>query len=127
MTPRRAFTLLELLVVVVIIGVIAAIAIPKFANSKRQGYIAAMKSDLRNLASAQEVFKGDSSYYMDASNPNTKYWQPSTGVSVDAAAGGSASGWSAKVTRPGTTVTCTMWVGAKGVGAGPAEGEPSCS
>lgn len=122
---RRAFTLIELLVVVVIIGIIAAIAIPKFANSKRQGYVAAMKADLRNLASAQEVFKGDSLYYLDATNANTKYWQATTGVKVDAAAA-STTGWSAKVTRPGTVTTCTMWVGVKGVGEGTVEGEPSC-
>jgi prepilin-type N-terminal cleavage/methylation domain-containing protein len=122
---RRAFTLIELMVVVVIIGILAAIAIPKFSNSKRQGYVAAMKADLRNLASSQEIFKADSSYYMDATSPNTKYWQASTGVNIDAAAA-SALGWSAKVTRPGTIVTCTMWVAEKGVGAG-SEGEPTCT
>jgi type IV pilus assembly protein PilA len=121
---RPAFTLIELLVVVVIIGILAAIAVPKFSNSKRQGYVAAMKADLRNLGSAQEIFKADSAYFMDATSPNTKYWMPSTGVSVDAA-NASASGWSAKVTRPGTVVICTMWVGVKGVGTG-TEGEPVC-
>ena len=122
---RRAFTLIELLIVVVIIGILAAIAIPKFANSKRQAYVAAMKADLRNLACAQEVFKGDSLYYLNATTANTKYWQATTGVSVDAAAA-STTGWSAKVTRPGTTTVCTMWVGVKGVGVGGTEGEPDC-
>src|SRR5687768_4269490 len=53
-TNRRGFTLIELLIVVVIIGILAAIAIPKFANTKEKAYLAAMKSDLRNLATAQE-------------------------------------------------------------------------
>ena len=60
---RRAFTLIELLIVVVIIGILAAIGIPKFSNSKSKAYITAMKSDLRNLVSAEESFFSDSSRY----------------------------------------------------------------
>src|SRR5256884_8349912 len=60
---RRGFTLIELLIVVVIIGLLAAIAIPKFSNTKEKAYIAAMKSDLRNLATAEEAFFYDSAKY----------------------------------------------------------------
>ncbi|MNC88905.1 hypothetical protein D3C83_47780 [compost metagenome] len=48
---------------VVIIGILAAIAIPKFANTKSKAYVTAMKSDLRNLVSSQESFFSDSSKY----------------------------------------------------------------
>src|SRR4249920_923475 len=60
---RKGFTLIELLIVVVIIGILAAIAIPKFANTKSKAYITAMKSDLRNLVSSQESFFSDSAKY----------------------------------------------------------------
>ncbi|MGH7639047.1 MAG: type II secretion system protein [Gemmatimonadaceae bacterium] len=60
---RKGFTLIELLIVVVIIGILAAIAIPKFANTKSKAYVTAMKSDLRNLVSAEESYFSDSSSY----------------------------------------------------------------
>jgi type IV pilus assembly protein PilA len=56
---RKGFTLIELLIVVVIIGILAAIAIPKFANTKQKAYVAAMKSDLRNLATYEESYAAD--------------------------------------------------------------------
>src|SRR3954464_732051 len=63
LSNRKGFTLIELLIVVVIIGILAAIAIPKFANTKSKAYITAMKSDLRNLVTAEEAFFSDSSAY----------------------------------------------------------------
>ncbi len=55
----KGFTLIELLIVVVIIGILAAIAIPKFASTKQKAYVAAMKSDLMNLAAAEEAYFAD--------------------------------------------------------------------
>src|SRR5580765_6342782 len=69
---RNGFTLIELLIVVVIIGILAAIAIPKFANTKSKAYVTAMKSDLRNLVTAEEAFFSDSTYYTTATRLGTK-------------------------------------------------------
>src|SRR5258706_14676021 len=75
---RKGFTLIELLIVVVIIGILAAIAIPKFANTKEKAYLATMKSDLRNLITAEESYFGDNTAYTSAL-PATMY-TVSTGV-----------------------------------------------
>ena len=52
----EGFTLIELLVVIIIIGILAAIAIPVFLNQRQKGWEAAVKSDLRNAATAQETY-----------------------------------------------------------------------
>jgi type IV pilus assembly protein PilA len=78
---RKGFTLIELLIVVVIIGILAAIAIPKFANTKSKAYIAAMKSDLRNLVTAEESYFSDSAKYASDTLAGMKF-KPSTGVSM---------------------------------------------
>src|SRR5260221_1672618 len=68
---RKGFTLIELLIVVVIIGILAAIAIPKFANTKAKAYIASMKSDLRNLVTAEEAYFADSVKYSNNTSCTT--------------------------------------------------------
>jgi type IV pilus assembly protein PilA len=52
----EGFTLIELLVVIIIIGILAAIAIPVFLNQRKKGWDAAVKSDLKNMATAQETY-----------------------------------------------------------------------
>src|SRR6266850_686184 len=68
---RKGFTLIELLIVVVIIGILAAIAIPKFANTKAKAYVASMKSDLRNLVTAEEAYFADSVKYSNTTSCTT--------------------------------------------------------
>jgi type IV pilus assembly protein PilA len=60
---RKGFTLIELLIVVVIIGILAAIAIPKFAATKDKAKLASVKTDLRNLMTAEEAYFSDYATY----------------------------------------------------------------
>jgi len=83
---QKGFTLIELLIVVVIIGILAAIAIPKFANTKEKAYVSAMKSDLRNLAAAEEAYFAD---YLTYSGTITNLdFNSSQGVTVGNSDGG---------------------------------------
>jgi type IV pilus assembly protein PilA len=56
---QAGFTLIELLIVVVIIGILATIAIPKFAATKDKAKLGAVRSDLRNIMTAQEAYWAD--------------------------------------------------------------------
>jgi type IV pilus assembly protein PilA len=62
---EEGFTLIELLVVIIIIGILAAIAIPVFLSQRQKGYDAGVKSDLRNLATAEESYLTDHGNYTD--------------------------------------------------------------
>jgi prepilin-type N-terminal cleavage/methylation domain-containing protein len=122
----RGFTLIELLIVVVIIGILASIAIPKFANTKEKAYIGTMKADLRNLATAEEAFLFDSLYYTKTLS-SLNGWQPSTGTTivVNEATGG---GWSATATHTVTTKKCYLFYGnASPVGTASVEGQVACN
>lgn len=125
MKSSRGFTLIELLIVVVIIGILASIAIPKFANTKEKTYIAAMKSDLRNLATAEEAYVFDSLTYTSTLSA-LNGWSPTTGVTVVVTA--STGGWSATASHFQTTRKCYLFYGnALPLGSATAEGKISCS
>jgi type IV pilus assembly protein PilA len=136
MSNRKGFTLIELLIVVVIIGILAAIAIPKFANTKEKAYLASMKSDLRNLVTAEEAFFSDNTVYLAGNASNiagapveldaTTHYIPSTGVTVTVALSG--NGWNAEAVHTSTAKTCDIYVGdgAVAVSFATSEGEPRC-
>ena len=126
MKSSNGFTLVELLIVVVIIGILASIAIPKFANTREKAFLASMKSDLRNLATAEEMFLFDSLFYTN-SLVALKSFRPSTGVTltINEATGG---GWSATTTHDVSTKKCYLFYGsAAPVGTATQEGKITCS
>ena len=94
---REGFTLIELLIVVVIIGILAAIAIPKFQSTKGKASFAAMRSDLRNLTTAQESYFYDHSVY--STDLDSLNFTPSHGDSIKVSEA-TATGWGASSTNP---------------------------
>ena len=66
----KAFTLIELLIVVAIIGILAAIAVPNFLNAQVRAKLAKVKSDLRSIAQAQDMYFLDTNTYPPESEDN---------------------------------------------------------
>ena len=60
---RRGFTLVELLVVIVVLAVLAAIVLPKFMDSSARSKESALKSDLKLLRNAVATFQTDTGKY----------------------------------------------------------------
>jgi type IV pilus assembly protein PilA len=123
MLRRRGFTLIELLIVVVIIGILAAIAIPKFQQTRTRALMTTMRSDLRNLATAQEAYLSQYGQYGDdiavLNSP------PSSGVTITLTA--VPGGWSASASHAAATGSCALFYGlATPVPPAAQEGQIAC-
>ena len=126
---RKGFTLIELLIVVVIIGILAAIAIPKFANTKQKAFQASMEEDLRNLVTAEEAYFSTYATYTSTTTAMNATQSPGNTITVASA---SATGWAATVTNAnitgtnGTPSTCHVAVGSAETTTTQNEGAPYC-
>ena len=130
MRDNKGFTLIELLIVVVIIGILAAIAIPKFSATREKAYFAAMKSDLKNLASQQEIYYSDE--YSYTGNVTSLGFVSSDGVNIVPT--GTSTGWNATASHSAlaTTEGCAIYYGtgpsvSLGAAAPAQPGEMACT
>ncbi|HET7614124.1 MAG TPA: prepilin-type N-terminal cleavage/methylation domain-containing protein [Gemmatimonadaceae bacterium] len=113
LSNKKGFTLIELLIVVVIIGILAAIAIPKFANTKDKAYVAAMKSDLRNLATYEEQYAADNNGAYFSGDGSAQGFTPSQNVTVTATVvAGPPQTWTATASHSQSAKTCDNSTGA---------------
>ena len=123
---NRGFTLIELLITMVIVGLLAAIAMPLFRNQRDRAVQASMISDLASLAKAQEGYYYNNGVYApDVVTVNVNL-SPGNSLVINEA---TTSGWSATLVHvPTIGKTCYIYYGgAIPVGSTTSEGVVSCS
>ena len=99
---RNGFTLIELLIVIVIIGVLAAIAMATWNSRKNEAIVASMKSDLRNLAVSEEAYFTE--FHAYASDVDDLEFRSSPDVVFTLQA--DQDGWTANASHPSVAIEC---------------------
>ncbi|HSJ64135.1 MAG TPA: prepilin-type N-terminal cleavage/methylation domain-containing protein [Gemmatimonadaceae bacterium] len=123
---RKGLTLIELLIVVVIIGILSTIAVPKYQTTKGKANTAGLKSDLRNLTVAQESYFYETQSYTNDTLVMNFRTSPAVALTIVSANG---TGWSATATHAvASPMTCGVFYGsaAPPLAATTQEGEISC-
>ena len=106
---QKGFTLIEVVVVLVILGILAGIAIAKFTNTKESAYIASMKADLRNFALYEQNYLIESKGSYFAGDGAAQGFKPTVGVTITASADpGPPPTWHAIATHDKTSKTCQI-------------------
>ena len=124
-TRRAGFTLIELLIVVVVIGVLAAIAIPKFSSTREKAFMGSMKSDLRNLATLQDIYHNNTFTYSTVATDIAFTNSEGVTVVISEATG---QGWAATAAHIGFPgAVCELFQGnATPTGPATVEGSMAC-
>ena len=106
---RKGFTLIELIVVILVLGILSAIAIARFVSVKERVYVATMKADLRNFALYEQNYLMDSQGSYFAGNGAAQGFVSTPGVTITATTDpGPPPTWHAIATHDKTAVTCSI-------------------
>ena len=116
---RKGFTLIEVLIVAVVIGILATVAIPRYSGAKDKAYLAAMKADLHIIAIYEEQFAAENhgQYFSGTATPEAPLdgFTPSKGVTVTLTAfnflGTQLADWTAIARHSQTSESCEMRAG----------------
>ena len=111
---RPGFTFIELLVVMVVIGVLASIGVPRIRSMKERSYQAMLRSDLGALRTAQEAYYAENMRY--ATDVTALEFRLSTNVSIDIESTDPLKGWRASARHMWLATPCTTAAGADAVG-----------
>jgi len=102
------FSLIELLVVLVVIGILVGLAIPRYRDYKRRFYLTTMVADLRNLATTEAAFWNISGTYSTNLQQIQYSASPQVSISIVSA---DTLGWAAKASYAGDSATCAIYFG----------------
>ena len=116
---RKGFTPIEVVIVCVVLGILAAVAIPQYAGAKDRAYMAAMKADLHTIAIYEEQFAADNhgQYFSGTATPDAPLngFTPSKDVTVTLTAfnilGSQLADWTAIVKHSQSSQSCEMRAG----------------
>jgi len=105
----KAFTLIEVLVVLVVLGILSGIAIARFLHTKESAYVASMTADLRNFALYEQNYLIESQGSYFSGNGTAQGFVPTVGVTIAATSDpGPPPSWQATATHNKTSRICTI-------------------
>lgn len=104
----RGFSLIELLVVLLVIGVLVGLAIPRYHEYKRRYYVTTMVTDLRNLATTEEAYWNITGTYSTDLRLIQYNSSPRVSISMVSA---DTLGWAAKANYAGDSAMCAIYYG----------------
>lgn len=106
--PRRGFSLIELAFVLLILGLLTLIAVPRIRGMKRRAYLTSLTTDLRNLSMTEELYWNDANSY--SADLSALKFTSSPDVVIDIPIA-TTSGWSAQATHAPSGLTCAVFYG----------------
>ena len=107
---RRGFTVIELLAVMILIGILAILAIGKYNSVRESGYLGTLKTDLKNLATHQELYYQGIGTFTYSNDLATLEFKKTPGVEINIPEADNA-GWSALATHVASTWSCALFLG----------------
>lgn len=124
---RYGFTLVELLMGMAIVGLLAALAIPRWSRMTQRSMVAAMRAEIRNLAVLEESHFYDLAVYTDdLTLLGNRGFVATPGVQLQIREA-TNSGWSVSASHASTAQECHLFVGsAAPVGSATEDGRVDC-
>jgi type IV pilus assembly protein PilE len=104
---KDGFSLIELLISIVIIGILASMSVTIWNKRKEEAFLAGMKSDLRNLAVAEEAYFTDHAAYTSDTDDLVFRSSPNVVFTLQA----DQDGWAGNASHPAVSVECALFVG----------------